>query len=161
ELGRRRFQGGAPPFQLVVSETDPRALDLEAVVPHVREARYPDPLLHVRQRAAGDDHDVEIGRAGRLIERLAGRLGQLRVSRARCRASATSSTSNGFTSSASWSSSAAPAISESTRTPSSSSCAATYSLATRFMPSRSGVTSATSAWRYSATSSAGGSERTR
>src|SRR3989475_11626110 len=28
ELGRRRFQGGAPPFQLVVSETDPRALDL-------------------------------------------------------------------------------------------------------------------------------------
>src|SRR5256886_17119601 len=70
------------PYTTLFRSTDPRALDLEAVVPHVREARYPDPLLHVRQRAAGDDHDVEIGRAGRLIERLAGRLGPLPAFRA-------------------------------------------------------------------------------
>src|SRR5256886_17156926 len=67
ELRGRRFQGGAPPFQLVVTKADPRALDLEAVVPHVRQARYADALLQVGQRAAGDDHDVEIRRAGRLI----------------------------------------------------------------------------------------------
>src|SRR5439155_3085183 len=81
ELRGRRFQCGAPPFQLVVTKADPRALDLEAVVPHVRQARYADTLLQVGQRAAGDDHDVEIRRAGRLIERLAGRFGQLRVLR--------------------------------------------------------------------------------
>ena len=50
----------------------------------------------------------------------------------------------GLTSSASSSCSAAPANSDRTSTPGSSgSCAATYSLATRFMPSRSGVTSPT------------------
>ncbi|CPU64969.1 Uncharacterised protein [Mycobacteroides abscessus] len=54
------------------------------------------------------------------------------------------------------SSSAAPVNSESTSTPRSSERAATYSFATRFMPSRSAVTSMTSAARYSAAISSGG-----
>ncbi len=62
-------------------------------------------------------------------------------------ASAVASTSLGLTSSASRMVSAAPAILESTSTPGSSTWQATYSFATRFMPSRSGVTSATSASR--------------
>ena len=63
-------------------------------------------------------------------------------------ASATPSRSYGLTSSAPCISSAAPANSDSTSTPGfSGSCAATYSLATRFMPSRSGVTSPTEAAR--------------
>ncbi len=58
-------------------------------------------------------------------------------------APATASVSYGLTSSAACSSTAAPAKRERMSTPgSSASCAATYSLATRFMPSRSGVTSA-------------------
>ena len=57
------------------------------------------------------------------------------------------STSYGFTSSASGSSQAAPANSLSTSTPSPSVREATNSLATRFIPSRSGVTSITSAAR--------------
>ena len=64
----------------------------------------------------------------------------------------------GLTSTASVSSSAAPANSDSTSTPSPSSRVVTYSLATRFMPSRSGVTSITSPVRYSATSSSSGSD---
>src|SRR5215472_5684682 len=56
-------------------------------------------------------------------------------------ASEISSASNGLTMSASVSSSAAPAKRDRISTPGSlGSCAATYSLATRFMPSRSGVT---------------------
>ena len=54
---------------------------------------------------------------------------------------------------------AAPANSLSTRTPSSSLRQATNSLATRFMPSRSGVTSMTSAARYKRRQLAGGSAR--
>ena len=46
------------------------------MVPDVCEGRDADHLLHVRQRPAGDDHDIEIGSARRLIERLARRLGQ-------------------------------------------------------------------------------------
>ena len=57
----------------------------------------------------------------------------------------TPSMSCGLTSSASFSSAAAPVNSESTSTPPRSGRLATYSLATRFMPSRSGVTSMTSA----------------
>src|SRR5712671_4994484 len=61
-----------------------------------------------------------------------------------CRmASAMPSMSNGLTITASPSSRAAPAKQDSTRTPGSpAGCDATYSLATRFMPSRNGVTSA-------------------
>ncbi len=54
------------------------------------------------------------------------------------------------------SSSAAPANSLSTRTPRLSTRDATYSFATRFMPSRRAVTSMTSAARYSATISSRG-----
>src|SRR5947208_2926569 len=54
------------------------------------------------------------------------------------------------------SSSAAPVNSLSTSAPFSSFRHATYSLATRFMPSRSGVTSITSAARYSAAISSRG-----
>src|SRR5207244_3041400 len=53
--------------------------------------------------------------------------------------------SYGLTRTASRRSLAAPANSERTRTPGVPTRQATYSLATRFMPSRSGVTSATSA----------------
>ena len=66
---------------------------------------------------------------------------------ARAIVSAIASMSYGLTISASPSSSAAPANSLSTSTPSSSSRDATNSFATRFMPSRSGVTSITSAAR--------------
>ncbi len=72
---------------------------------------------------------------------------------------ATPPMSYGFTVSASGSSSAAPASSLSTSTPRSSVREATYSFATRFIPSRSGVTSITSAARYSATSRSSGIER--
>jgi hypothetical protein len=57
------------------------------------------------------------------------------------------STSNGLTCSASGISSAAPANSLRTSTPSPSVRAAANSLATRFMPSRVGVTSMTEAAR--------------
>ena len=57
----------------------------------------------------------------------------------------TASTSYGLTQTAPSSSAAAPANSLSTSTPSSSTRDATNSFATRFMPSRSGVTSITSA----------------
>ena len=67
---------------------------------------------------------------------------------AACIASAISSGSYGLTISASVSSSAAPAKRDRISTPGSSgSWAATYSLATRFMPSRSGVTRPTRATR--------------
>src|SRR5437763_620949 len=62
---------------------------------------------------------------------------------------ATVSGSYGFTSSAAVNSAAAPAKRDRMRTPGSSgSWAAMYSLATRFMPSRKGVTSAARAERY-------------
>src|SRR5713101_9408524 len=71
------------------------------------------------------------------------------MARASCMASAMPSMSIGLTSNASLSSRAAPAKEDSTSTPGSSgSCAATYSLATRFMPSRHGVTSPTRLERY-------------
>ena len=67
---------------------------------------------------------------------------------ARCRASAISSGLLGLTIRALFSWLAAPAKRESTSTPGSAgSWAATNSLATRFMPSRSGVTNATLAAR--------------
>ena len=70
------------------------------------------------------------------------------IDSARLIANATASASYGLTSSAALHSCAAPAKRESTSTPGSSgSCAATYSFATRFMPSRSGVTSPTRAPR--------------
>ena len=69
------------------------------------------------------------------------------ISTARMIASFSPSMSCGLTSTACRSSSAAPANSLSTSTPSSSNRQATYSLATRFMPSRSAVTSMTSAAR--------------
>src|ERR1700730_11584752 len=70
------------------------------------------------------------------------------MARASCMASAMPSMSIGLTSKASVSSRAAPAKDESTRAPGFfGSCAATYSLATRFMPSRIGVTKPTRAAR--------------
>ena len=66
---------------------------------------------------------------------------------ARCSASATPSTLYGLTRSASSIVSAAPAMRESTSTPGSATWHATNSFATRFIPSRSGVTSATAASR--------------
>ena len=65
------------------------------------------------------------------------------------------SRSCGFTRIAPRSSSAAPANSLSTSVPFPSTRQATYSLATRFIPSRNGVTSMTSAAQYKATSSSG------
>ena len=68
--------------------------------------------------------------------------------RARCIASAHWSISNGLTISALGNCAAAPAKRDRISTPVSSGfCAATYSLATRFMPSRNGVTSPTRATR--------------
>ena len=64
----------------------------------------------------------------------------------------------GFTSTEPVSSSAAPVNSDSTSAPRSSDRAATYSLATRFMPSRSAVTSMTSAARYRAAISSMGND---
>ena len=66
---------------------------------------------------------------------------------ARCNASAVASTLYGLTRNASRMVSLAPANRESTSTPGSPIWQATYSLATRFIPSRSGVTSATCASR--------------
>ena len=78
---------------------------------------------------------------------------------ARSMARTSPSWSKGFTTSASCSSQAAPAISESTSTPPRPSWQARYSLHTRFMPSRKGVTSMTSLAAYSDTSDSKGSER--
>ena len=74
-------------------------------------------------------------------------------------ADTTPSRSNGFTVIASCSSEEAPAISDSTSTPPSPSWQAKYSLHTRFMPSRKGVTSMTSLATYSPASWSNGSER--
>ena len=78
------------------------------------------------------------------------------ISIARMIASFSPSMSCGLMRTALPSSSAAPANSLSTSTPRLSTRAATYSFATRFMPSRSAVTSMTSAARYSATISSRG-----
>ena len=67
------------------------------------------------------------------------------ISSARSIAEAMPPVSYGLTRSASTRSSAAPASSLSTSAPVSSIRLATYSFATRFIPSRSGVTSITSA----------------
>jgi hypothetical protein len=77
------------------------------------------------------------------------------MSSARRIAVAIDSVSYALTVSASCSSSTAPANSLSTRTPPPSTRDAANSFATRFMPSRSGVTTMTSAARYSATSCSG------
>ena len=69
------------------------------------------------------------------------------ISSASWSAWATSSMLYGFTRSASVIVSAAPASRERISTPGSPTWLTTYSLATRFMPSRSGVTSAISASR--------------
>jgi hypothetical protein len=77
---------------------------------------------------------------------------------ARTMASFRPSMSCGLTSNAPVSSSAAPVNSLSTSAPVSSLRQATNSLATRFIPSRSGVTSITSADRYSAAISSRGKD---
>ena len=69
------------------------------------------------------------------------------MARARWIASAVPSMSKGFTDRASRIVSEAPASCDRIRTPGSPTWQATHSLATRFMPSRRGVTRATSASR--------------
>ena len=72
------------------------------------------------------------------------------MARPRSSAAAIPTSSYGLTSNAASNSLAAPANCDSTSTPGSSgSCAATYSFATRFIPSRNGVTSPTCASAYS------------
>ncbi len=74
-------------------------------------------------------------------------------------ASMTDSVLYGLTRIASFSSSAAPANSLSTRTPSLCKRDATYSFATRFIPSRNGVTIITSAAEYNAETSSSENDR--
>ena len=101
----------------------------------------------------GPVRDV-VGRAGAGASRAsAGRLRPRRRCTARSSVSFMPSRSYGLTRNACRRSPAAPANSESTSAPPRSTRAATYSLATRFMPSRSGVTIMTSAAQNSATSS--------
>src|SRR5438093_11512539 len=78
---------------------------------------------------------------------------------ARSTVEAVRSSSKGLISRASPISAAAPANSLNTSTPSPSPLQATYSLATRFIPSRSDPTQHTSASLYKATSSARSIER--
>ena len=75
------------------------------------------------------------------------------ISNARQMAFSICSVSLGLTSKASVSSTAAPAISLKTNTPGLSCLTATYSLATKFIPSRKGVTNAISAIKYIAANS--------
>ena len=70
----------------------------------------------------------------------------------------TPSRSYGFTWNAWRSSFAAPVNSESTSAPRRSAWQATYSFATRFIPSRNGVTSMTSAAKYRAAISSLGND---
>ena len=80
------------------------------------------------------------------------------ISNAVAMARAISGMSLGLTRTASPNSLAAPVISLRISTPRPSARAATYSLATRFMPSRSGVTSITSLAPYRGTSSCCGND---